>query len=80
MPRKKEATFEENLAELEAIVARLENGEGDLATVVADYTKGMELSVKCLNTLQGAAKQMDILLERTTGEASEGRALVIEEE
>ena len=52
MPRKKQASFEENLQELENIVVRLEKGQSPLADIVADYTKGMELSAKCMDALK----------------------------
>ena len=61
MPRKKQASFEENLQELENIVIRLEKGQSPLADIVADYTKGMELSAKCMDALKQAEKKMDIV-------------------
>lgn len=74
MPRKKAASFEENLQELEKIVSRLEGGEAPLEEIMADYTRGMELSGKCLEALKKAEEQMDILL------AENGEGSVTEQE
>ncbi|MCS6892830.1 MAG: exodeoxyribonuclease VII small subunit [Rhodovarius sp.] len=40
-------SFEEALAELEAIVRALETGKGDLARAVADYERGARLKRHC---------------------------------
>lgn len=80
MPRKKRASFEENLQELENIVVRLEKGQSPLADIVADYTKGMELSAKCMDALKQAEKKMDIVLQESSkGEIVE-KQLIIEGE
>lgn len=72
MPRKKAASFEENLQELEKIVSRLEGGEAPLEEIMADYTRGMELSGKCLEALKKAEEQMDILLAENGGRQCNG--------
>ena len=73
MPRKKQASFEENLQELENIVLRLEKGQSPLADIVADYTKGMD-------ALKQAEKKMDIVLQESSkGEIVE-KQLIIEGE
>lgn len=74
MPRKKQASFEENLQELEDIVSRLEQGQSPLTDIVTDYTKGMELSAKCMTALKQAEAKMDIVLQ----EAPNGK--IIEEQ
>ena len=43
MPTKREASFEESLAELEAIVADMEKGEPDLAKLMESYSRGVRL-------------------------------------
>lgn len=63
MPRKKAATFEENLMELENIVSKLESGEAGLEEIMADYTQGMKLAKSCMEALQKAEKQLDVLLQ-----------------
>ena len=80
MPRKKTASFEENLQELEKIVDRLESGEAPLAEVMADYTRGMELSGKCPEALKKADEQMDVLLAEAADGSVTEQELVIEGE
>jgi exodeoxyribonuclease VII small subunit len=50
----KKKTFEENLAELEAMVAQLENGDIALEDAMATFKKGADLSVKLEKTLTEA--------------------------
>lgn len=68
MARKKEATFEENLASLELIVDKLENGQVSLKEVMDDYAQGMELSRKCLEELKAAEDRMDVILRENNGD------------
>ncbi len=68
MPRKKEPTFEENLAQLEQIVEKLESGQTSLKDVMENYTLGMELSKRCLDELRTVEKQMDAILRETGDE------------
>lgn len=80
MPRKKVASFEENLMDLEDIVTRLEGGEAGLEEIMADYTQGMKLAKTCMEALQKAEKQLDVLLqEEADGSVIEDQ-LVIEGE
>ena len=47
---------------------------------MADYTKGMELSAKCMDALKQAEKKMDIVLQESSkGEIVE-KQLIIEGE
>lgn len=82
MPRRKakEPSFEEKLQELESIVSRLESGEAGLEEIMADYTKGMELSGQCLADLQKAEKQMDLLLQEAADGTTVEQILAIEGE
>lgn len=80
MPRKKAASFEENLQELEKIVRRLESGEAPLEEVMADYTRGMELSGRCLEALKKAEKQMDVMLAESLDGGVTEQELAIEGE
>lgn len=57
MPSKKK-TFEENLQELEAIVAKLENGDVALEEAIAEFQKGMVLSKDLQQTLAQAEKTL----------------------
>lgn len=75
----KEASFEESLAELEAIVAQMENGEPSLADLMENYSWGIRLSQKCMKALERAEKAMDLLVKEKTGE-TEALELKIEGE
>ena len=47
----KDKKFEENLADLEAIVQKLENGDVALEEAIAEFQKGMQLSKDLQKTL-----------------------------
>ena len=68
MARKKEPSFEENLANLEKIVDKLESGQSSLKEIMEEYTLGMELSKKCLDELKTAEDQMDVILRENNGD------------
>lgn len=51
-------TFEENLQDLEAIVAKLENGDMALEDAIAEFQKGMLLSKDLQKTLQEAEQTL----------------------
>ncbi|MGT2960479.1 exodeoxyribonuclease VII small subunit [Streptococcus caballi] len=51
-------TFEENLQELEAIVAKLENGDVALEDAIAEFQKGMVLSKDLQATLKNAEETL----------------------
>ena len=52
----KDKKFEENLADLEAIVQKLENGDVALEEAIAEFQKGMQLSKDLQKTLDQARK------------------------
>lgn len=58
MATKKEAKFEENLAELETIVKKLESGDVALEDAISEFQKGMLLSEKLKITLNEAEKTL----------------------
>ena len=51
-------TFEENLAELEVIVSKLEQGDVALEEALAEFQKGMILSKDLQKTLNEAEKTL----------------------
>lgn len=51
-------TFEENLQELEAIVAKLENGDVALEEAIIEFQKGMVLSKDLQATLKNAEETL----------------------
>jgi len=64
-------TFEQSLAELEAIVHQLEDGELGLAESLARYEQGVKHLKHCYQLLQTAERKIDLL----TGVAGDGSPL-----
>ena len=54
----KEKKFEENLADLEAIVQQLESGQVPLEEAISEFQKGMKLSKDLQETLDQAEKTL----------------------
>ena len=54
----KEKKFEENLADLEVIVQKLENGDVALEEAITEFQKGMKLSKELQKTLDQAEKTL----------------------
>lgn len=80
MPRKKEASFEESMAELESIVARMEEGEPSLAELMEAYGRGIVLAKKCALALERAEKTMDLMVKESADGTVEEMELKIEGE
>lgn len=54
----KEKKFEENLADLEVVVQKLENGDVALEEAIAEFQKGMKLSKELQASLDKAEKTL----------------------
>lgn len=54
----KEKKFEENLADLEAIIQKLESGQVPLEEAISEFQKGMKLSKDLQETLDQAEKTL----------------------
>ena len=54
----KEKKFEENLADLEVIVQKLENGDVALEEAIAEFQKGMKLSKELQDSLDKSEKTL----------------------
>lgn len=54
----KEKKFEEDLADLEVIVQKLENGDVALEEAIAEFQKGMKLSKELQASLDKAEKTL----------------------
>ena len=54
----KEKKFEENLADLEVIVQKLENGDVALEEAIAEFQNGMKLSKELQASLDKAEKTL----------------------
>ncbi len=55
---KETKTFEENLAELEAVVSKLEQGDVALEEALSEFQKGMKLSKSLQKTLKEAEETL----------------------
>lgn len=60
-------SFEEALAELEAIVTRLEQGKGTLAEAITDYERGTALRKHCEAKLNEAEAKVQAIVEGPSG-------------
>ena len=67
MSKKEPSTpdFEQALAELEAVVERLENGELPLEQALTQFERGMALARSCQDALKQAEQKVEILLARS---------------
>ncbi len=65
---KKEANFENDLEQLEKIVAALEEGGLSLDDSLKRFEEGIRLSRACEKTLSEAEKRIEILLKNSKGE------------
>ena len=65
-------TFEENLAELEGIVTKLERGDVALEEALAEFQKGMVLSKDLQKTLAEAEKTLVKVMQADGSEAELG--------
>jgi exodeoxyribonuclease VII small subunit len=61
------ASFEEQLAELETVVERLERGELTLEENVGLFERGVHLSNACKKQLSNAESRVQVLLEPEAG-------------
>ncbi|HEM3463599.1 TPA: exodeoxyribonuclease VII small subunit [Streptococcus suis] len=66
---KQTKTFEENLAELEGIVTKLERGDVALEEALAEFQKGMVLSKDLQKTLTEAEKTLVKVMQADGSEA-----------
>lgn len=66
------APFEQTLAQLEALVVRLESGELPLDEALRSFEQGVRLTRECQAALSSAQQKVQLLLQR-------GESAVIEE-
>jgi exodeoxyribonuclease VII small subunit len=76
------ASFEEQLAELEKVVERLERGDMSLEENVSLFERGVQLSNACKSQLASAESRIRVLLEPEVDESPrfEDLALAVEDE
>ncbi len=70
-PQQLPGSFEHSLAELEAIVHELEDGQLGLAEALARYEQGVKHFKHCYELLQQAERKIELL----TGVAEDGTAI-----
>jgi exodeoxyribonuclease VII small subunit len=63
--------FERSLAELEAIVDKLEQGELSLDESLKQFERGVQLTRACQSALKQAEQKVQILLRKSGGEADQ---------
>lgn len=63
-----EQSFETSLAELEQIVAKLEDGDLPLEQSLQLFEKGIKLSRECRERLTKAERRIEILMKDADGE------------
>lgn len=59
--------LEKSLAELEALVQRLEEGELSLEDALKEFERGVKLTRECQAALNEAQQRVEILLEKSAG-------------
>ena len=60
--------FEQSLAELEALVARLEQGDVPLEEALKTFERGVALTRQCQTALRTAQQKVEVLLARNGDE------------
>ena len=60
----KSIDFEKSLAELENLVARMEQGDSSLEDSLKDFERGIELTRNCQTALHEAEQKVQILLKK----------------
>jgi exodeoxyribonuclease VII small subunit len=56
--------FEQALAELEAVVERLERGDLPLEEALSVFERGVELTRHCQSALKAAQQRVEVLIKR----------------
>ena len=64
-PQGELADFEQSMAELEALVERMEQGEQSLEEALHDFERGIHLTRHCQKALSAAEQKVEILLENS---------------
>ena len=64
-------TFEQSLAQLEKIVAELENGDLPLEKAIKKFEEGIRLSKFCGQKLNETEKRINLLMQNDAGDITE---------
>ena len=68
MTKKKEATFEQQLAQLEEVVREMDSDEIPLEKAILSYEKGVKLSLALNKTLEEAQRKIEVLMQTARGQ------------
>ncbi len=68
-------TFEESLAELEALVANMESGKMGLEEMVSAFEKGQVLVKACSERLNEVERRIEVIRKKSDGTAADTSAL-----
>jgi exodeoxyribonuclease VII small subunit len=72
VPRKAPTpSFEHSLAQLEALVARMESGDLPLEEALQSFERGVQLTRECQSALLAAQQKVQILTQRPDGATPE---------
>jgi exodeoxyribonuclease VII small subunit len=63
--------FEQSMRELEALVEKLEQGDLPLEEALRQFERGVALTRACQAALKEAEQKVEVLLKRSSGEATE---------
>jgi len=63
-----EPTLEQSLAEVEAIIERIETGQSGLERSIGEYEKGMRLLARCRGLLENAEQRIEDVTQRLQAE------------
>jgi exodeoxyribonuclease VII small subunit len=72
--KSKTPDFEQSLAELEALVAKLEQGDVPLEDALKTFERGVALTRQCQTALRTAQQKVEVLLSRDGNETIESFA------
>ena len=70
-PKSKLPDFEQSLTELEALVAKLEQGDVPLEDALKTFERGVALTRQCQTALRTAQQKVEVLLARNGDETVE---------
>ncbi|MBQ9757296.1 MAG: exodeoxyribonuclease VII small subunit [Clostridia bacterium] len=69
--KKTEISFEENIKELEKIIAKLEGGEVSLDQMLELFSEGIGRAKECSNQLKNAEQKISVLMKNADGDMEE---------
>jgi exodeoxyribonuclease VII small subunit len=69
-PDQPEPSFEEALAEVEAIIERIETGQSGLERSIGEYEKGVRLLARCRAMLKDAEQRIEDVTGKLEAEGS----------